>query len=82
MSYVENCNKHGQYHADYICGDCVEDLQKELSTLRTALDVAKNQIEKRSDEALYKAFAYALGVEDARGWTIGNNIIDFLNKGD
>lgn len=38
MSYVETCDKHGQYHADYICGDCVEDLTKERDELRTLLE--------------------------------------------
>lgn len=38
MSYVEHCEKHGQYHADYICFDCVEDLKEENAKLRTALE--------------------------------------------
>jgi hypothetical protein len=37
MSYVEECAKHGQYHADYICGDCVEDLRAENARLGAAL---------------------------------------------
>lgn len=37
MSYVENCDKHGQYHADYICGDCFEENKIRVETLQSAL---------------------------------------------
>jgi hypothetical protein len=50
MGYVEHCNKHGQYHADYICGDCVEELNKELNELRITLEKAYNVLES-VDEA-------------------------------
>ena len=33
MSYVEHCDKHGQYHADYICGDCHEALREAIRGL-------------------------------------------------
>ena len=33
MSYVENCNKHGQYKGDY-CGECIEDLYAENIELK------------------------------------------------
>lgn len=37
MSYVEVCQKHGQYHGE-ICGDCYEGLKKENARLREALE--------------------------------------------
>lgn len=36
MSYVEVCQKHGQYHGE-ICGDCYEELKEENARLRKAL---------------------------------------------
>jgi hypothetical protein len=49
---VEHCDKHGQYHADYICGECVEDLKKERDTLNQHVlgqIVALNSFEKECD---------------------------------
>jgi hypothetical protein len=37
MSYVEVCQKHGQYHGE-ICGDCYEGLKEENARLRDALE--------------------------------------------
>lgn len=37
MSYVEVCQKHGQYHGE-ICGDCYEGLKEENARLREALE--------------------------------------------
>jgi len=37
MSYVEVCQKHGQYHGE-ICGDCYDELKEENARLRAALN--------------------------------------------
>lgn len=34
MSYVETCSKHGQYHADYICGGCYQEYESETKHLK------------------------------------------------
>jgi hypothetical protein len=43
MSYVEHCDKHGQFHGDY-CGGCIEDTQIEVETLRAQLSVQTERI--------------------------------------
>jgi len=37
MSYVEHCNKHGQYKGDY-CGECIDDINLNNDRLRKALE--------------------------------------------
>lgn len=37
MSYVEVCQKHGQYHGE-LCGECFEEIKKENARLREALE--------------------------------------------
>lgn len=47
MSYVEVCQKHGQYHGE-ICGDCYEGLKKENARLREALEeIARAALEEK-----------------------------------
>lgn len=42
MSYVEVCQKHGQYHGE-ICGECYEELKEENIRLREALKEIADQ---------------------------------------
>lgn len=44
MSYVEHCNKHGQYKGDY-CGDCIDELREENAGLKTSLEILREALE-------------------------------------
>jgi hypothetical protein len=63
MSYVEHCSKHGQYHADYICGDCVEEMREENVKLRAILEEALNRIHE--DEKITVSIGFVELLKDA-----------------
>lgn len=81
MSFVETCRKHGQYHADYICGDCVadslariEELEAEVAKLKKLAVAAP-----RMQEAL--TLMMAIYPQQMRG-SIVEDILNELDKGD
>lgn len=51
MSYVEYCDKHGQYKGDY-CGECIDDLYSENTRLREALRIISTSDSYRLSQSI------------------------------